>query len=337
LRKSLDQSEMDALYNKAQASRQDARGNQTKAAVPCDLRRSSQLTRDQVAALTTLHEPFARRLSNSLGVQLRVAIEVNLVSVEQLIYKDLLARLPDPTYFASAHLLPIDARAAMQLDLNLAYPMVDVILGGSGLGTVEMRDLTEIEEQILETVFRSLLSELQSTWAPVLELDFQFEQRQRSMQMQNTMLSGEKVLCLGFGVHLAESTGALVIVFPAVIASALLRRLAAHWSRSERIPSRDSRRRMREHLLGSRFTADLSLPVSRLAVRHLLNLEVGQVLMLSKQVRDPIYFNIAGRPMYLAYPVRQGSHRGARIDGRTSASRQASKQQVSLEKDSNAR
>jgi flagellar motor switch protein FliM len=325
MQKTLDQSEIDALFSKAQASRKTQSGR-SKKVVPCDLRRSSQLTGEQVVAVTTLHEPFARRLSNSLGVQLRVAFEVNLVSVEQLTYRELLGRLPEPTYFASAHLLPIDARAAIQLDLNLAYPIVDVILGGPGTGTLEMRDLTEIEEQILETVFRSLLQELQKTWSPVIELDFQFEQRQRSMQMQSTMLSVEKVLCLRFEVHVAESSGSLAIVFPAVVANALLRRLAARWSRSERLPSRDSRRRMRERMLDSQFKADLSLPLSPLAVRQLLNLETGQILLLSKHVGEPMHLNIAGKPMFLAYPVRQGTHRAARIQERISNLTQKSKE-----------
>lgn len=64
--------------------------------------------------------------------------------------------------------------------------------------------------------------------------------------------------------------------------------------------------------------ADLSLPGSLLPVRQFINLEPGQVLMLPKSSREPIHLNIAGKPMFLAYPVRQAQRRSARIEKRVS-------------------
>lgn len=313
-----DQSQIDALYRRAQATKQGTKGGAQKKVVPCDLRRSNQLTDAQVSAISTLHESFARRLGHTLTGHLRTGFEMRLLSVEQLAYRDFLGRLPDPTYFASVHVMPIDARAAIQLDMALAYPIIDVILGGTGADSIDVRDLTEIEEQILETVFGLIVQDLHSAWAPLLDLDFQFEQRQRNVQMQSTMLHAEKILCLNFEASLSEFTGTLAMVFPAVVANALLRRLSAQWSYSERIPSRDSRRRMRERLLDSRFTADLSLPMSPLPIRDLIDLEPGQVLMLPKSAGEPIHLNIAAKPMFLAYPVRNGTQRGARVEERVS-------------------
>jgi flagellar motor switch protein FliM len=279
---------------------------------------ASRLTPDQVAAVSALHEAFARRLSGSLGAHLRVAFEMHLVSAEQLTYREFTARTPDLSYFASLHVMPIDARAAIQCDLALAYPMIDLVLGGSGAESIEPRDLTEIEEQVFETVVRLVVQHLRNDWAPVLELDFQFEHRQRGAQVQNMMISEDKILCLTFEVGLSSATGTLAMVFPAVIANALLRRLCSQSSFSERIPSRESRRRVRERLLDSRFVANLNLPLSSLPVRQLIDLEVGQVLALPKSAREPIHLNVAGKPMFLAYPVRQGSRRSARIDKRLS-------------------
>jgi flagellar motor switch protein FliM len=317
MRKTLDQGEIDALFIRAQASRNSASGTPRRV-VPYDLRSTNQLTADQTLAVTKLHESLARRLSSSLGAHLRVAFEMNLVSVEQLAFREFIARLPDLTYFASLHVMPIDARTAIQLDIALAYPIIDVILGGSGSDTIDLRDLTEIEEQILETVVRLIVQDLHSTFSPVLDLDFKFEQRQRSMQVQNMMLPEERTLCLNFETRLAQASGSMALVFPTVISNALLRKLSAQGARSERIPSRESRRRVRERLLDSRFTADLSLPASPLPIRQLIDLEPGQILMLPKSAREPIHLNIAGKPSFLAYPVRQGTRRSARVEKRLS-------------------
>lgn len=312
----LDQSQVETLFSKARAAQ--GRKVLTKNVVPYDVRRSNQLTQGQVAAVTTLHESLARRLSNSLAAYLRVAFEMKLVSVAQLSYADFLGRLPDLTNFASLHVMPTDARAAVQLDISLAYPIIDVVLGGSGSEAVDLRDLTEIEEQILESIFHLVLLDLHSTWAPVLELDFRFEQWQRNVQMRSIMEAGEKVLCLSFEAQLGEYAGAFAMLFPAVVANALLRRLSAQWSHSQRIPSRDLRRRMREQLLGCSFVADLSLPSSPLTIRQLIDLQPGYVLALPRRSRDPIHLNIAGKSMFLASSVRHGTQRGAKVEKRIS-------------------
>ena len=245
---------------------------------------------------------------------------MTLVSAEQLTYSEFLSRLQELTYVASLRVMPIDARAVVQLDIALAYPIIDLVLGGSGSESIDLRDLTEIEEQILETVVRLIVHDLQSTWAPVLDLDFQYEQRQRSVQLQSMMLLEEKTLCLRFETRVAEASGSLELLFPAVISNALLRKLSAQWSYSQRMPSRESRRRVRERLNESRFMADLSLPSSPLSIRQLINLEPGQIVMLPKSSLEPIHLNIAGKPMFLAYPVRQGTRRSARIEKRISIS-----------------
>jgi flagellar motor switch protein FliM len=54
------------------------------------------------------------------------------------------------------------------------------------------------------------------------------------------------------------------------------------------------------------------------AIRQLVDLEPGQILMLPKSAREPIDLNIAGKPMFLAYPVRQGTRRSARVERRLS-------------------
>jgi flagellar motor switch protein FliM len=266
--------------------------------------------------VTTLHETFARRLGNSLGAYLRVGFEMNLVSVEQILYSEFLNRLPDLTYLASLRIMPIDAIATIQADLSLVFPIVDLVLGGTGVDPVEPRELTEIEEQIFETVARLLARDLQTTWAPVLEIDIQFDQRQQHAQIQGLLLPTEKVLSLTFEIRLPGSHGTLNLSFPAVVANALLRKLSAQWSHFERIPSRAARRQVQARLLESRFTVELNLPPSRLSIREVVAIEPGKVLVLPKRVEEPIQLNVAGKAMFRAYPIRHGPNRGARIDRR---------------------
>ena len=318
MRKILNQEEIDALFNAAEKSPKRGRAAAKKKVEPCDLRRSSTLTSDQVRAVTALHESLARRLGNSLGVYLRVAFEMNLVSAEQLTFDEFLSRVPELTYLASLRVQPIDARAALQADISLVFPIVDLVLGGSGIDPIEPRDFTEIEEQIFETVVRLIARDLQSTWAAVIELDIRFDQRQQYTQVQNLMQPHEKILSLSFEIRLLEARGNLNMAFPAVIANALLRKLSAQGALFERNPSPDACRRLQERLLDSTFLTHLSLPPSPLKISELLALAPRDVLPLPIPCSSPICFNVSGKPMFLAFPVRHGSRKGARIHSRTS-------------------
>jgi flagellar motor switch protein FliM len=315
MRKVLSQEEIDALFSAAKQS-PDATKARRRNVQRCDLRKLGTLNAEQVRVATTLHETFARRLGNSLGVYLRVGFEMNLVSVEQILYSEFLSRLPDLTYLASLRIMPIDAVATLQADLSLVFPIVDLVLGGSGEDTVEARELTEIEEQIFETVARLLARDLQTTWAPVLEIAFEFDQRQQHAQIQGLMLPIEKILSLTFEIRLPGSRGTLNLAFPAVVANALMRKLSEQWSHLERRPSRETQLQVRSAVLGSSFIADLSLPPSALSVREIAALEPGKVLVLPKRAQDPVHLNIAGKPMFRAYPIRHGVARAARIDRR---------------------
>jgi flagellar motor switch protein FliM len=109
-----------------------------------------------------------------------------------------------------------------------------------------------------------------------------------------------------------------VLVFPAVVSNTLLRRLSAQWTNMERIPSSHTRRRLREHIIEGRFVADLSLPPCFLPIRQLVDLEPGKILTLPKRAQDPIHLNVAGKAMFLAYPVRHGANRAAKVVRRLS-------------------
>src|SRR5208337_5575564 len=61
---------------------------------------------------------------------LRIVFDCSLVSAEHLTYREFLQRVPETTYLASCDLAPAGAVAVLQLDLAIAFPILDVMLGG---------------------------------------------------------------------------------------------------------------------------------------------------------------------------------------------------------------
>lgn len=310
-RKTLTQNEIDALFSAAKTGSVNVQPP-SKVVAHCDFGQASQLSSGHLRAVTSLHESFVRRLTTSLGAYLRVGFEMNLVAAEKLTFDEYLAPIGDFAYFASINVLPVGSRAALHVDLSLVYPIVDLVLGGRG-EPVDLRGMTEVEEQIFETVVRLIARDLQTTWASVLSLDIQFEQRLHRAQVQSLMLPVEKVLSLCFEVHLPEATGSLSLAIPAAVANALLRKLSMNLSQSAPIPSPATQLRLRERVLQCELMVDLSLPSSRVPVRELVSLEPGRILTFPKRVHEPVHLSVSGRPIFLAFPVCNGTQRAARV------------------------
>ncbi|MGH9741388.1 MAG: flagellar motor switch protein FliM [Candidatus Acidiferrum sp.] len=324
--KELNQDEINALLSAAQTFHEGQNSASPKHVEKCDLSKSKALSAEQIRVVNTLHESFARRLGDSLGTYLRTGCEIDLVAAEQLRYSEFLSKVPALSYLASLRMLPIDAGALILMDLSIVFPIVDLALGGSGADVTEPRDTTEIEDQLIETAIGLIARDLQTSWGTVVAFDIQFDQKQPLSQAHALMLPNERILSLNFEVRLLDVRGALNIALPAVVANALLRKLATTGSLGERIPSRNARRRIRESLFDSYFVADLSLPPEPLSVRELLNITPDYVLKLPNRADKPIDLNIAGKPMFEAHPVRKGTHKAARIERRSSAHQSAAKE-----------
>jgi flagellar motor switch protein FliM len=311
MEKVLNQEEIDAMFRAAlgRASGAQAASSSYK---PCDFRQAGQIKRDQVRAISNLHEGFARDLTNALGAYLRVVFEVNLVSVEQLVFREFLQRIPDLAYLATFQMKPMGATAAIDLEPSLVFPIIDLLLGGVGRMNDQERDITEIEEGIMEGVVRILCTELQTAWSSLNSV-FEFDERLRPAQLQRLMPPGDKTLCLSFEVHMPESHGVMNVAFPAVASNALLRRLDLDGGYSRHRGPSNARERMIKHALGFPFEFSLGMPVHKLPIRTLVNLAPDTIVSFPHPTELPIEGAVAGQPLYEAFPIRSGNLRASKI------------------------
>ena len=310
----LDSAEIGALVEAAKKGTANAAARFDRSVIQdCDFRQAGQFTKDQVRQITSLHETFAPTLANSLGAYLRVGFQTSLVAVEQLVYNEFLARIPEQTYFTTVFLMPIEELGAIQIDLSLIFPMIDRLLGGPGQAVAEIRDLTEIEQQIIESVVQILCRELQSAWQVALPLQFAAGERLQHAQIRNLMPLGERILNLSFEVQIAEVHGTLNLVFPGVVTNLLLRKLAQLGITRLRRNSADSSTRIRERLLEAKFNVALELRRIPILIRDVVEMQPGKVVPLSHSVRSPMSMAVNGTPAFSAVPVSCGVARGSLV------------------------
>jgi flagellar motor switch protein FliM len=312
MEKTLKQDEIDALFQAARSSAPEAQkaGARTRV-VPYNFSLAGQISNDQLRAISMLNDLFARNLTHNLAAWLRTRFQVNLVSAEQIPFNEFLLRIPEISYVASVRMEPLGALAVLQLDLALAPPVIDLLLGGEGRDG-PLRELTDIEESILASVVEIVCRELTAAWQPV-GLSFNFERRQMQTQVARIMSVTEKTLCLSFEIRMPHSSGLLNLAFPAVVANTILRRLTSDWARRRRHGG-ETRERMEAAARRIRFGGSLQLPTVRLAASAIENLEAGAVLPLGLAGNTLPEWRVGGQTLSKAQAIRQGMYRAARIE-----------------------
>jgi flagellar motor switch protein FliM len=310
--KTLKQNEIDALFQAALNAAPEAQKAEARVrAVAYNFSSAGQISTEQLRAISMLNDQFARNLTHNLAAWLRTRFQVNLVSAEQIPFSEFLLRIPEISYVASVRMEPLGALAVLQLDLALAPPIIDLLLGGEGRDGA-LRELTDIEESILASVVEIICRELTAAWQPV-GLNFNFERRQMQTQVARIMSVTEKTLCLSFEIRMPHSSGLLNLAFPAVVANTILRRLTSEWARRSHHAG-ETRARMEAAARRIRFGASLQLPAVRMAASAIENLEPGTVLRLDVAANTLSEWRVGGQTLSLAQAIRQGTHRAARIE-----------------------
>ncbi len=310
MEKVLNQSEIDEMVQRARSGA--AAGSSGPVIQPWDVRQAGQIGHEQLRAINQLHENFARNLSISIGGYLRIVFDCSLVSAEHLTYREYLQRVPEKTYLASCDLSPVDATAVLQLDLAICYPIIDVMLGGEGKSTEMTRDITEIEEQVLEGIIRILCRELQASWQAI-KLEFNFAKRQQLLQAQGLMPPEEKNLCLSFEIKMSETSGTLNLAIPAVVSNALLRKISSDFSYQRPRGPIEARLQLQKKLLDCFFPVELSMPHLQVPLENLSGLAPGDLLSFSRSASAPAVMLVEDVRLCSASPVRVNARRAARV------------------------
>jgi flagellar motor switch protein FliM len=309
LSRQLSQQEIDAVFQHVQEHRRDS------PAVKFDFRRPDRIPKSQVRAIHLLHDTFVRNLVSSLSAYLRSYLTVNLVSVEQLSYSEFLDGLPSPTCMVTLGLRPYDGNAVLELNPSLVFPILEMLLGGSGKssGAIQ-RDITEIEQKLLDGLFRIILHDLREAWKGVTEVDFTIESMETEPQLLHILAPNEAVVSVGVEVRIGESVGMMNIAMPSIVIKMMRQKFDQQWSVRKTTASLAEQSRILRFLRESALTVEASLEGQTLRVQDLLDLKEGHLLMFDCPVERSIDVRVNGIQKFRAQLVSTGKKRACLID-----------------------
>ncbi len=247
-----------------------------------DFRRPDRFSKDQLRALRILHVTFARLLSSALSSYLRANVQVRLTMLEESTYDEYIRSLPSPTVMYVISPEPLPRQAVLEINLPVARAMLDRLLGGNGAASNRSAEMTEIELTLLRTLGNYLMTCLREAWANVVPLQPSFQEPVLSPEFVQITLLTESTVTLVFEVSVLQVSGTMSLCLPHPVLQPVLDALTSQvWSTGMGQPARDN-----APIAGSDELAPVALPVvvelgrTELALRDLLNLQVGQVLRL---------------------------------------------------------
>jgi flagellar motor switch protein FliM len=140
---------------------------------PYDFRRPTTLAREHTRALEVAFETFARQWSTLLLTRLRQPSTVTLTSVDAITYDEYVRSLPGHGVLVTFTPYVGSEPALVQLTSLTALDCLDFLLGGPGGTTAESaeRELTEIEQRLLEDLLTRTLGDLAYAFAAVMPLE----------------------------------------------------------------------------------------------------------------------------------------------------------------------
>ena len=308
----LSQEEIDDVFRH---SRETPDEDPAKRAVTYDFRRPDRIAKDQLRAIHLLHENFARSVASSLSAYLRAYVAVNLVSVEQLSFMEFSQCLPSPTCLVSLGLEPLEGNAVLEVNPALVFPIIEMLLGGAARAPLKItREITEIEQTVMDGIFRIILQDLRAAWQVVTPLGFNVESHEKEPQLLRILAPNEAVVAVSMEVRIGENSGLMNIGVPSIVIKMLRNKFDQQWSVRKANSNEDDQGRVLRLIRSSAMHMDGRLAGPTLSVDDLLALSEGDVLGLDYPIGRMIDLTVNGKSKYRGRIVSAGNKRAFQIE-----------------------
>jgi flagellar motor switch protein FliM len=302
----LSQDEIDNVFRRFQDRKSE--NDLSKRAQPYDFRRPDRIAKDQLRAIHLLHENFARSLASSLSAYLRAYVMVNLVSVEQLSFLEFSQCLPSPTCIIALGMRPFDGNAVLEINPSLVFPILEMLLGGTGKPAANKmtREITEIEQSILEAVYRIILHDLKDSWRQVTNIAFGIDSHETEPSLLQFLAPNEAVVAISLEIRIGDSAGMMNIGIPSIVIKMLRQKFDQGWSNRRSEASEADQRRVLRLVKPGTIHLDARLQGPTLKVEDLLALREGDVLAFDFSTEKQLNLLVNGRLKFQGQVAAQG-------------------------------
>lgn len=304
----LSQNEIDALLSAITSGEMDAEQlkneEKEKKVREYDFKRALRFSKDQIRSITRIHENYARLLTTFLSTQLRTYVSISVTSVDQIPYEEFIRSIPKLTVLNIYSVSPLDGKLLMEINPNIAYALIDRILGGEGNSLDRNNSLTEIEKILLKQIFEKGIYCLEESWSSIAEIDPILEEFEENPQFIQMVSPNETVVVVSLSANVGKSSGVINICIPYIILEPIIQKLSDHYWMQTNEKTRDQLAydQLSKHVEDAEVMISSVLGEAKITIEEFLNLNNGDVIALHTAIDDPLKLIVNNQSKYFVQP-----------------------------------
>ena len=203
--------------------------NDTRKIKIYDFKRPDKFSKEQIRTVQIMHETFSRLTTTSLSAQLRCMVQVHVASVDQLTYEEFIRSIPSPTTLAVINMDPLKGNAILEIDPAITFSMIDRLFGGLGQATKVQRDLTDIEQSVMEGIIVRILANMRESWTQVIDLRPRLGQIETNPQFAQIVPPSEMVVLVTLETKVGEEEGMMNFCIPYITIEPIISKLSSQF------------------------------------------------------------------------------------------------------------
>lgn len=304
----LSQNEIDALLSAISSGEMNAeelkQEEKEKKVRVYDFKRALRFSKDQIRSLARIHENYARLLTTFFSAQLRTYVNITVASVDQIPYEEFIRSVPKMTVLNIFSVAPLEGRILMEVNPNIAYGMLDRILGGKGGSVNKVDNLTEIETLLMSQLFEKAIVNLQEAWSSLIEIDPILEDFEVNPQFLQMVSPNETVVIVTLNTTIGEATGLINFCIPHIVLEPIIPKLSVHYwmqtTKKDRDP--ESYNKLTENIKLAKVDAKAILGHTTINIEDFLNLDNNDIIGLDQLIEDPLTLEVNDEPKFYVQP-----------------------------------
>ena len=311
--KILSQDEVDALLKGMSGGEIEVETDTSTGAdgvIVYDLTNQDRIIRGRMPTLEIINDRFARLYRTTLSSALRKIVDMTTTSVDMVKFGEFMRSLPVPTSLHIFKMDPLRGHAIFVLESKLVFNLVETFFGGAGAGDVKIegRDFTAIEQQLTRKVVMLALKDMEQAWKPVHEVTMVYQRTEINPQFASIVPPSDVVIVVKFEMEMEHAAGTITVCIPYSTIEPIRSKLYAGFQSDQLEVDHEWMRRFRVQLREAQVELTVELGRTMISSGKLLNLKVGDVIKLEKDVGDSLTCMVEGIPKFRG---KAGSFRGA--------------------------
>ncbi|WAA10723.1 flagellar motor switch protein FliM [Fervidibacillus albus] len=300
----LSQSEIDALLSAISTGEVNAdeikKEEEQRKIKTYDFKRALRFSKEQIRSLTRINENFSRLLTTFFSAKLRTYVQINVASADQIPYEEFIRSIPKMTILYLYEVPPLDGRMLIEVNPNIAYAMLDRVLGGSGTSVNKIDQLTDIETKIMNNLFEKAFELLREAWETIAEIDPSLQAFEVNPQFLQMVSPNETVVVISLNTTIGETSGMINICIPHILLEPIIPKLSvSYWMQTEKKETApENISALKEKVKESELDVKCELGQSEITVEEFLNLSVGDCIELDNKIDEPVVVKVGHIPKF---------------------------------------